>query len=332
MEERKREAYLDIAKGIGIILVILGHIDVGFATTWFYSFDLPVFFVVTGICFRYRDSFVSYLKSKARRCLIPYTVFGILIVLVESKTGYLYETGLKPNFVRLVKQERYSTLWFLATLFVASLMFYWIVRVCRQNAVLVLVVSVVLSAIFVYLDQNHIRALPWNVDTAFIVLAFIGAGYFIKNFKGIIDNLIRLSGGRKIIAVVAFLLVNLFAFAGNLIVSHTSLEMYWNSYGNYVFMLIAALSGTLFVLIVSSSIKYSPLETLGRNSMIYFAIHQSVIMWPMTLFLRKIKMITYAPSVKNYISKVILFVAIIIICALLDKIIRSTKLKFILGE
>lgn len=94
MYQLKRESYLDIAKGLGIIMVILGHIEIGFATKWLYSFHLPLFFFVSGICFHYKENFFHYLKKKVKRCLIPYFVFGILIVLVESKTGYLYNTGL----------------------------------------------------------------------------------------------------------------------------------------------------------------------------------------------------------------------------------------------
>ena len=325
-----RESYLDIAKGIGIILVILGHIDIGMANTWIYSFDLPLFFVVSGICFHYRENFTEYLLKRLRRCLLPYAFFGIVIALVESRTGYLYETGLKTNFLRLIKQERYSTLWFLATLMLASIIFYLIVRLCRQKPWPVLIISVVLGAVFVYLDQNHIRALYWNLDTAFIVLAFMAVGYFIKNSYGLLDRMLSAARIKKAGLIVIFFVLNALFYVLNLVISHTSLEMYWNSYGCYPIMLICAISGSLFAILLSSTIKFSPLETLGRNSMTYFALHQSVVLWPLTLLFRKIGFITFKDGINNIIAKAVLFVLILIICTVIDKIIRSTKLRVIL--
>lgn len=331
MDKEKRESYLDIAKGIGIILVILGHMDIGSSNIWMYSFHLPLFFIVAGICYNPGNDFVTYLKKKARRCLIPYVVFGIIIVLVEAKTGYLYESGFKPNIIRLCLQKRYSTLWFLATLFIASLIFYWIDRLLKQRVILVFVLSCVLSVIFVYLDQNYIKALFWNFDTAIIVLGFMAFGYLIKNCGGILDKIINCKGIKKAGIILSLLVANLAFMILNIIISDTNLEMYWNSYGIYPLMYLAAVCGSLFVIALASSIKFKPLENLGRNSMTYFALHQSVFIWPLTLFFRKIKMITYAPSPKNIISKIIIFVLVIFLCYLIDKLIRSTKLKIILG-
>lgn len=47
---KQRIGYLDIAKGIGILLMIFGHIDGGgVVQTWIYSFHIPLFFIVSGI-------------------------------------------------------------------------------------------------------------------------------------------------------------------------------------------------------------------------------------------------------------------------------------------
>ena len=42
----KRISYIDMAKGIGIILVVLGHsiFPSENLTTWIYSFHMPLFF------------------------------------------------------------------------------------------------------------------------------------------------------------------------------------------------------------------------------------------------------------------------------------------------
>lgn len=329
-QDNRRIGYLDTAKGIGILLVILGHIDVGFATSWIYSFHLPLFYIISGMCFTYSDDFKGFFIKKSKRCLLPYLIFGILIVAVESYTGYLYHSGFEANLLMYIKQERYSTLWFLATMYIASLIFYLLVRICKNNSVVVFAVSILLSAIFVYLDQNQIRALPWNIDTAFIVLAFLGLGYLAKEKFQIVNKIDSHNGIKSWVAFVLLLVINVAAYIGNYALSGTSLEMYWNSYGNYPLMLLSAFAGSLGVIIVSSKINSRAVENLGRKSMTYFALHQSVFLWPFTLLLRKIGMITFKPGINNYISKVILLVAVVVACKLVDDLIRKTKLRFIL--
>ena len=48
---RKRLTYLDMAKGVGIFLVVLGHIEYIQEDTlkWISSFHMPLFFVIGGI-------------------------------------------------------------------------------------------------------------------------------------------------------------------------------------------------------------------------------------------------------------------------------------------
>ena len=332
MEVQKRKSYLDIAKGFGIIFVILGHLDVGMLNTWLYSFDLPLFFIVAGICFNPNYDFISFLRKKLRRCLIPYAFFGLFIVYVESKTGYLYERRFKRNLNRILVQERYSTLWFLATLLIAYILFYGIVRLCRQNPIIVLGISLPLSVVFVYLDQNHIRALYWNIDTAFIVLGFMALGYFLNNFKGSLDAILAVSGWKRILLITALLILNLVCYVGNMIVSERSLEMYWNSYGFYPLMYGAAVFGTMFILLISNAIKLPALEKLGKNSMTYFALHQSVVMQPLALLFARTIFVHNAMELNMIIKKTVIFILTLAICFAVDSLIRLTKLRVILGE
>ena len=55
MKDKTRLEYLDAAKGLGILLVILGHIyawnpniNRKILVTWIYSFHMPLFFILSG--------------------------------------------------------------------------------------------------------------------------------------------------------------------------------------------------------------------------------------------------------------------------------------------
>lgn len=52
---RERLLYIDIARGISIILVVFGHIvDLTPFEKFFFSFHVPVFFMITGMMKKYK--------------------------------------------------------------------------------------------------------------------------------------------------------------------------------------------------------------------------------------------------------------------------------------
>ena len=57
MKKMQRMTYLDCAKGVAIILVVLGHIDMGNnpLNNWIYSFHMPLFFVLSGMLMSYKN-------------------------------------------------------------------------------------------------------------------------------------------------------------------------------------------------------------------------------------------------------------------------------------
>lgn len=53
MKERillgSRAEWIDVLKGIGIILVVIGHVNTkGFLVQWLYTFHMPLFFALSG--------------------------------------------------------------------------------------------------------------------------------------------------------------------------------------------------------------------------------------------------------------------------------------------
>ena len=56
MKERHLD-YIDMVKGVGIILVVLGHSTYisEQALTWLASFHMPLFFIVSGLLFAYKQ-------------------------------------------------------------------------------------------------------------------------------------------------------------------------------------------------------------------------------------------------------------------------------------
>ena len=139
----KRIEYLDIAKGIGILLVVLGHNDFEvislFAQRLIYSFHMPLFFFLSGYFINTAVPFFDFFKKRFNALMKPYffTIFLIYFTSVSfEKMGFnmaitrtvksLYGSGHYLDWVQL---------WFLPHLFVVSLYaFLFITLVSRlQN-------------------------------------------------------------------------------------------------------------------------------------------------------------------------------------------------------
>jgi len=79
----KRVQYIDIAKGIGIVLVVMGHNDFAlispFAHKLIYSFHMPMFFFMSGMFFRPDVPFWSFLCNRFNRVLKPFLAILLLV-------------------------------------------------------------------------------------------------------------------------------------------------------------------------------------------------------------------------------------------------------------
>ena len=85
----KRLDWIDIAKGIGIILVVLGHTLVpqvretgfaGFLWIFIYNFHMPLFFFLSGYLFEKGLSHYTnkgkFILGKLQYLMLPYLIFS----------------------------------------------------------------------------------------------------------------------------------------------------------------------------------------------------------------------------------------------------------------
>lgn len=88
MSGSKRIEWIDVAKGVGIVLVSFGHLRNGDGeSVWLpaldvpidaiYLFHMPLFFLLGGLTFSRRGGFKAFLARKAKTLLVPYYVFSL---------------------------------------------------------------------------------------------------------------------------------------------------------------------------------------------------------------------------------------------------------------
>ena len=75
----RRITWIDSAKGIGIILVVLAHTFWG-GRTIIYTFHMPLFFFISGALYHRRESltFIDSMKRRINSLLKPYILFSVI--------------------------------------------------------------------------------------------------------------------------------------------------------------------------------------------------------------------------------------------------------------
>ena len=149
--QQKRLDYLDMAKGIGIFLVILGHIEYIQEDTlkWLSSFHMPLFFVVGGILvYLRRDTgrtAFEIIGSRIRGVLTPYLSFSLMLLVMNTITSIrnpetLSGTALARQYLDTFTGYGVHILWFLPAYFIAGAVFALLqgMREWKRNLAIIL--------------------------------------------------------------------------------------------------------------------------------------------------------------------------------------------------
>ena len=288
----QRIAYLDVAKGIGILLVALAHADVSLFSPYLhkfiYSFHMPLFFFLSGYFFNPDTPFWKLLKRRFNTILKPYFVTILLIYIVSlSFTNIRFTTV----FGRIMK-SLYATgyyidwvqLWFLPSLFVTSLfafVFYRVVLIRVRNLYVRWLVLLGLQAIaIIFLDRFYPFSLSLlGKDYELFGLPFSLDLVLLSGFFYILGNEVRQASSDSTFANLWLLLGT-----GGGLVLLTLLFQYRSDFNTRVFESFPintaeAILGILFTLAVSKQIDLkttrlaSALKYIGQASLFILIFH-----------------------------------------------------------
>lgn len=107
--DAKRVRWIDYAKGIAIILVLVAHALSGanWFNIWAYSFHLPVFFILSGLLLSYRkmaQPFGKLLKKYLKSLILPYYLIAFAVLLVELAKDLIQKDFSRQNALSLLSE------------------------------------------------------------------------------------------------------------------------------------------------------------------------------------------------------------------------------------
>jgi fucose 4-O-acetylase-like acetyltransferase len=186
----KRLEYIDVAKGLGIAAVVVGHICEPTAiTNVLYLFHLPLFFFISGFLFSITDDHSAFVIKKIKQFSIPYISFLFFSLIYQVQYSYHKNHSLDlKSFIGLVWRALFggrwlygwgAVFWFISVLLlVLVIMNYLIPKLKRPHMHILMIAFIILSYVNSYYFQTV--KIPLNANVVFAAAPIFYLGYLSK--------------------------------------------------------------------------------------------------------------------------------------------------------
>lgn len=276
----KRLEYVDIAKGVGIVLVVCSHSDALDLMWLMMGMFVPIFYFCSGYTYSYKGTLKECMKKRFRKLFVPYLFFNILMFCafmhfsIREVFGVLYSRyclyplDVSPN-IKFLTSGNYP-MWFLTSMIVSYLFFYLIIYFDKIKYWLILGYSI----ITIVLTKCPIL-LPWSVDTAFLTALFMYLGMVVRN-----KNCITAKPWQVGLIVLAY--IGLQIIGGDI---NLSVRLYGTS---VIIYFVLGCFGSFSVLwgskYLEGTLVGKVLSILGLHSLTIFCVQMIFIVWAKEMY------------------------------------------------
>ena len=368
-DTKKRLDYLDMTKGLGMILVLIGHLQGDSIFTFspyiqplcvfIFSFHMPMFFIVSGILLAIKNDEVKPLKevakSRFRGIMIPYlwfSLFYLIVVVAALIKGEIAVQTLYLNIWYVISGYGMNVLWFLPALYLGELLFILLRRRIRDHIPFITVV--VLSNAIVYFLSYFVGIAKYPTPFAermhdlitvilrpILVCGFISIGYYMHKLLrkgsriGDFFNKPELnekgSVSFKYKAAYIVLGLMLFGVCFGLFRVNNGIDFRSLAFRNVFFFFVCALSGSFGMISLCKGLPRIPLFCYwGIGSLIFMATHNSQTV--LTFSLKTAMYVNqYLTRARGYICYAIVIVIITAYSTFMIWLIRRF-FPFIIGK
>lgn len=276
--ESKRIEYIDLMKGICIVLIILLHCGITFQNerldNMFRDFRIPLYFFLSGLFFKEYGGFTDFCIRKINKLILPYIFFAYIpYALIDFTLPYKHTI---ISYILMLVEPYNGPLWFLRCLFFTYMLYYlfykcvinckWIV----QMIILILITFFVWSIIPDLPSPNSkcmliIFSTFQNIIMAIMAIPFFFVAYSLRK-KGFLNQQIKKTF--IVTLFVFFLVVWFLTYQKN--INHKLILLGTN----YLFLYTSALGGIGCVWCIAYVVKHLfYFSYVGRYSLIALGTH-----------------------------------------------------------
>ena len=287
-----RIQWIDIAKGIVMLLVIFAHcLGTGVAGQVvrgaIFSFHMPIFFCLSAVTFHFSENIAEW-KSKSKKAfqhlILPALITFLLVFLAQLIMGrtedrflikkllsLLFASGIW-NYIGSLRIPEIGVIWFLFALFTGRTVYDFVHLRTTGAARAVLLIALTLSGIII----GQYLQLPFSFDVALAVFPFFFLGEHFSALK------LEERKCAKILACVALWCITLIL---SFYVDHMYFELACRRYTLFPLCYFGAAAGIILVYYFSSFLSglSFPLKNqllfIGRNSLTLLCVHAMDFVW-----------------------------------------------------
>lgn len=282
--KNNRLTYIDVAKGIGISMIVWAHAHCP-AGIYFITFAVPLFFLISGFLYKEEQSLKEYIKRKTVTLYLPFVLCNLLwptfILCCRAFAGHPITNNLLNIFLIILTLKKdgflFGATWFLSSLFLTCVSYKFIDVFMKKWKYK----TYFITAFYLFLAYAASQLMPYlnhDVRRTLILPLFFAIGALIKSNAGYLRTINNL-----------FTLITVCSFFVLLEVYLTKIGMVEYSYGanslyNLVTFILATLLSTYMIIyisrIVSNDINNKMcilFSYLGRNSL-------HILLWHFVFF------------------------------------------------
>lgn len=321
---QNRDITFDMMKGIGIILVIIGHLAHGFG--WLvpaiYTFHMPLFFILSGYFYK-EKKITELLHRDFRSLLVPYLlvtattiIYGILVGAWQhapEKTWYWINSFLYAG----INNSGIGPLWFLLAMFWCRLLYNLLYKIVKQIPGLTILYMVIISYIlFAIISYAH------NYMQTINAQCFINGIYAMFYFSlGHLANVLR--NKIQILPNYYLLFITIIAAIGiaSIIVCMGTSDM--STFRQHIaYNVLASIATTLLLYTLCNNIKALSgrfLSWYGRLSLVVFSLN--TVMYRILPIDKIFEIIlhTESPYITNSLTVIFHIAITVLLCKVSEK-------------
>lgn len=292
---RERIQWIDMLKGITMILVVIGHMDFandGIVKTYLYSFHMPLFFMISGMTYALgkgpsQISFRDFALKKTGQLLLPYFAWNFVALPYWYLNIRILKGSQQPvseaiKGIFFCNQNVYSgptnATWFLVCLYLTELAFFLVEKWSGGDRRILDLAMVLCSVIGFQAGTSKFFA-PWQFTTVPAALFFFWGGV---RFQRGYDRYAALAARTRdsVIFWAEYIgIILLFGYAGcRLAMENGRTSMVGTTYGNYFYYFAAAILTSAALILIVIRLPVSRVITfIGRNSLTYVALQCMIL-------------------------------------------------------
>ena len=289
-ESPQRLAWLDLSKGIGVLIVIIVHSIIPVVnpvTQHLSSFAIALFFIMAGLTYngdKHRHNLRAFAVSRFRHFMIPYFALYIIMMVLFLPLSANVGTFLTPYDVLFWflygagPPDQATHLWFLPVLYF-GLIIYALLELATHNLrreirwLFIILLPVIAIAIRDYTVSIGMPLVPWRISSVLLASTFCVIGNEIRRLWGFrVWTFNSLSKN-----LIVFLLLSVLLLLTSEINGFVDIAI--DSYGiNAWLYMVTGTLGSVLVFMLASALERVPhvkpaLLPVGENSQVNYEIH-----------------------------------------------------------